>query len=299
MILKSLDSLLEIAKSKPAARMAVAAASDDHALYAVKEASKAGIIIPVLTGDKSAIVETARKVGFSLDGVEIIDEKNPVRASEIAVSLVKNGEAKILMKGLLGTADLLRAVLHKENGICRGGVMSHAALLESPNYHKLLCITDSGMLVAPDLREKTGIINNAVEIYKKLKLDRPKVAILAAVELVNDKMPATTDAALLVMMNRRGQIKDCIIDGPLAFDNIVSREACVHKGLVTEVGGDADIIIFPNIETGNSVYKALTYLGGASTASVALGASAPIVLTSRSDSDRTKLMSIALAAAMQ
>jgi len=299
MVLKSLESILEIAKSKPSARMAVAAAADDHALYAVKEAAKAGLIVPILTGDKKAIEEIARKLEFSLSGIEIIDEKDPVKSSAIAVSLVKKGEAQILMKGLVGTADLLRTVLHKENGISRGTVMSHVALVESPHYHKLLCITDSGMIVAPDLKEKTEIINNAVEIYKKLKLDKPKVAILAAVELVNEKMEATTHAAMLVVMNIRGQIKDCIIDGPLAFDNIVSKEACTHKGIVSEVGGDADIILFPNIETGNSVYKSLTYLGGATIAAVVLGASVPIIVTSRADSDKSKFMSIALAAAMR
>lgn len=299
MILKSLETVLEIAKSKPAAKMAVAAAADEHALDAVKEALKAGIITPILTGDQKAIEKIAADIGFDINGIEIIDEKDPVKSCATAVSLIKTGRAQILMKGLVGTADLLRAVLHKENGISKGTVMSHAAILESPNYHKLLCITDCGMNIAPDLKEKTDIINNVVYIYKKLNLEKPKVAILAAVELINEKMDATTHAAMLVIMNKRGQIKDCIIDGPLAFDNIISKEACIHKGILTDVGGDADIVILPNIETGNTLYKALVYLGGATVASVALGASVPIVLTSRSDSDRSKLMSIALASAMQ
>lgn len=299
MVLKSLETVLEIARSKPAARMAVAAAADDHALDAIREASKAGIITPILTGDKAAIEEIADKLNFDLGGIEIIDEKNPVKACAIAVSLIKSGKAQILMKGLVGTADLLRAVLNKDTGISTGRVMSHAAILESPYYHKVFCITDCGMNILPGLQEKADIINNVVEIYKKLKLDTPKVGILAAVELINEKMEATTHAAMLVTMNRRKQIKDCIIDGPLAFDNIISREACTHKGIETEIGGDADIVILPNIETGNTLYKALVYLGGATVASIALGASVPIVLTSRSDSDRSKLMSIALAAAMQ
>ncbi|HNX23523.1 MAG TPA: bifunctional enoyl-CoA hydratase/phosphate acetyltransferase [Spirochaetota bacterium] len=299
MVLKSLETVLEIAKSKPAAKMAVAAAADDHALDAVKEASKAGIISPILVGDKNSIKKIADKLAFNLDGIEIIDETDPVKSCAIAVSMIRSGKAQILMKGLVGTAFLLRAVLNKENGISRGTVMSHAALLESPQYHKLLCITDCGMNILPTLNEKADIINNVVEIYKKLKLDKPKIGILAAVELINEKMEATTHAAMLVTMNRRGQIKDCIIDGPLAFDNIISKEACDHKGIITEIGGDADVVILPNIETGNTLYKALVYLGGATVASVALGASAPIVLTSRSDSDRSKLMSIALAAAMQ
>jgi phosphate butyryltransferase len=299
MILKSLESVLDIARSKPAAIMAVAAAADEHALDAVKEASKARIVTPILTGDRKAIEEIAAKIEFKLDGIEIIDEKDPIKACSTAVALIKTGRAQILMKGLVGTADLLRAVLHKDNGISRGTVMSHAAILESPYYHKVLCITDCGMNIIPDLKEKADIINNVVDIYKKLKLEKPKVAVLAALELINEKMEATTHAAMLVMMNKRGQIKDCIIDGPLAFDNIISKEACTHKGIETDIGGDADIVLLPNIETGNTLYKALVYLGGATVASVALGASVPIVLTSRSDSDRSKLMSIALAAAMQ
>lgn len=299
MVLKSLESVLEIAKSKPPAKMAVAAAADEHALDAVKEASKAGIVTPILVGDRKAIEDIAAKLSFNLNGIEIIDEKDPVKACAISVSLIRTEKAQILMKGLVGTAFLLKAVLNKETGISKSPVMSHAALLESPNYHKLLCITDCGMNILPSLSEKADIINNAVEIYKKLKMDKPKVGILAAVELINEKMEATTHAAMLVTMNKRGQIKDCLLDGPLAFDNIISKEACDHKGISTEIGGDADIVILPNIETGNTLYKALVYLGGATVASVALGAAVPIVLTSRSDSDRSKLMSIALAAAMQ
>ncbi len=299
MVLKSLDSLLEIAKSKPAAKLVLAAAADDSALSAVRDAVKAGIIVPVLVGDGKATKEIARAIEFDLSGIEIIEEKDPIKACALSVSLIKNNKAQILMKGLVSTADLLRAVLNKENGICRGSVMSHAAMLESPHYHKVLCITDCGMNIAPDLKEKIEITNNAVDIYRRLKLEKPKVSILAAVELINERMDATLHAAALTLMNKRGQIKDCIIDGPLAFDITISKEACAHKGIVTEVGGDADIVILPNIETGNTLYKALVYLGEATVASVALGATAPIVLTSRSDSDRTKMMSIALATSIQ
>jgi len=299
MVLKSLDALLEIAKSKPAAKMVLAAAEDEHALHAVKEATIAGLIIPVLVGNTEGIKEIARNIEFNLSGIEIIDQKNPIKSCEKAVSLVRKGEVQILMKGLVSTADLLHTVLNRENGICKGTVMSHAGILESPYYHKVLCITDCGMNIAPNLKEKVEIINNAVDIYMKLKLDKPKIAILAAVELINDKMEATTHAALLTLMNKRGQIKNCVVDGPLAFDNIISKEACTYKGIITEVGGDTDIILLPSIETGNTLYKALVYLGGATVASVVLGATVPIVLTSRSDSDRTKLMSIALATSMQ
>lgn len=299
MILESMDTILNIAKSKTARRLAVAAAADEHALDAVQEASGNGIITPIFTGDKIKIIEIAKSLGFDISGMEIIDEPDPVKASTVAVSLIREGKADILMKGLVGTADFLKCVLDRDNGIGRGVTMSHAALLESPAYHKLLCITDCGMIVLPDFKEKVGIIKNAVEIYKKLRADKPKVAVLAAVEVINEKMDATVHAAMLSAMNRRGQIKDCIIDGPLAFDNLISKDACTYKGIETEVGGDTDIVLCPNIETGNTLYKALTYLGNATTASIMLGAKVPVVLTSRSDSNRSKLMSIALAAAME
>ena len=299
MILKSMDVILDIAKAKTARRIAVGAASDEPALAAVRDALEIGIIEPVLIGDSEKIRSIAGSIGLELKGVEIIDEKDPVKASARAVSFAKDGEADFLMKGLVSTADFLRCILDKDNGVGMGTTMSHAALFEIPAYHKLICATDCGMILLPSMKEKIDIINNAVSIYKKLKAEPPKVAILAAVELVNERMDATVHAALLSTMNRRGQIKDCIIDGPLAFDNLISKESCEHKKIKTDVGGDTDIIICPNLETGNSLYKALTYLGGATTASVMLGAKVPVVLTSRSDSDRSKLMAIALAAAME
>ncbi len=299
MILESMDTVLNIAKSKPARKLAVAAAADEHALDAVCEAASNGIVKPILSGDEKKIIDIAGSIGFDLSGTEIIHEPDPVKASTIAVSLIRDGKADILMKGLVGTADFLKCVLDKDRGIGRGATMSHAALLESPDYHKLLCITDCGMIVLPDFKEKVEIIKNAVEIYKKLNADKPKVAVLAAVEVINEKMDPTIHAAMLTAMNRRGQIKGCIIDGPLAFDNLISRDACIYKGIETEVGGDTDIVLCPNIETGNTLYKALTFLGKATTASIMLGARVPVVLTSRSDSNRSKLMSIALAAAME
>ncbi len=299
MILTSLDQVFEIAKSKTARRIVVAAAADEHALAAVKMAMKEGIVAPILVGDDKLIKKIAGDTGFPIDGVEIIDEKNPIEASKIAVGIVKDGEADILMKGLVGTADLLRIILNRETGIGTGVTMTHAALIECPNYHKLLCVTDAGMNVAPGIKEKVDIVKNAVSIYKKLRLDDPKIAVLAAVEVINEKMQATIDAAMLTQMNRRGQIKNCIIDGPFAFDNVVSREACEYKGIKTDVGGDADIVLCPEIETGNTLYKALTYLANSTAASILLGAAVPVVLNSRTDSDRSKLMSLSLAAAMQ
>ncbi len=299
MILKSLDAIFELAKAKTTRRIAVAAAADEPVLEAINNAMKAGIVNPILVGDKKAVEEIAKKIGFNLEGVEIVDEKDPAKASRIAVSYVREGKAEILMKGLVGTADLLRAVLDKETGIKKSGTMSHVAFFESPYYHKLICVTDAAMNVAPEFKEKVEIVKNAADVYKKLNLDTPKVAVIAAVEVVNDKMEATVHAAMLTMMNKRGQIKNCIIDGPFALDNAVSKEACEHKGIVTEVGGDADIIMCPDIEAGNALYKSLNFLGGATAAAVIMGAKVPIVLTSRADTDKSKLMSIALAAAME
>lgn len=298
MILNSLDQIMEIAKSRPPRRIVVAAAADGHALAAVQMAMKKGIVTPILVGEMEGIEKIAKDTGFPINRAEIINEKNPAEASRIAVSLVRDGEGEILMKGLVGTADLLHIILNRDTGIGRGVAMTHAALLECSNYHKLLCITDAGINVAPGIKEKVDIVKNAVSIYKTLRLDTPKVAVLAAVEVVNEKMQATVDAAMLTQMNRRGQIKDCIIDGPLAFDNVVSKEACEYKGIATDVGGDADIVLCPEIETGNALYKALTYLAGGAVASVLLGAAVPVVLNSRTDSDRSKLFSLALAAAL-
>ncbi len=299
MILKSLDDVLNIAKSKPARKIVVAAAEDEHALAAVRDALSHGIISPVFTGNTEKIRKIADEIGLDIKGIEIIDEKDPVKASSIAVSLAKEGSVQILMKGLVGTADYLKCILDRDRGIGTGVIMSHVTLLQSPEYHKLLCLTDCGMIVLPTFREKVDLVKNALSVYKKLKVDMPKVAILAAVEVVNEKMDATIHAAMLAAMNRRGQIKDCIIDGPFAFDNLISKEACEYKGIKTEVGGDTDIILCPNLETGNTLYKALTYLGGANTAGIVLGAKVPVVLTSRTDSDKNKLMSIALAAALE
>ncbi len=299
MILNSLDQVFEIAKSKPPRKMAIAAAADEHALAAVKMAMDRKIISPILIGETNLIEKIAKASGFPIESVEIIDEKNPVEASRIAVELVREGQAEILMKGLVGTADLLKTILNRETGIGNGGLMTHAAFIECPSYHKLLCVTDAGMNIAPGIKEKVQIIKNAVSIYTKLRLDKPRVAVLAAVEVVNDKMQATIDAAMLTQMNRRGQIEGCIIDGPFAFDNVVSKEACKYKKIVTDVGGDTDIVLCPNLETGNTLYKTLTYLAGSTAASVMLGARVPVVLNSRSDSDRSKLMSIALAAALR
>ncbi len=299
-MIKKLAELIEIAKGKTTRRIAVAAAEDKPVLQAVKEAMSYGIIKPILVGNQSDIERIANEVGLNLDEVKIVhNDKGAVQSAKIAVSLIKNGEADVLMKGFVSTGPLLKAVLDKEKGLRKGGTLSHVAFFESPYYHKLLCVTDAAMNVAPEFGDKVHIVNNAVEAFHKLGVKQPKVAVVGAVETLNPKMEATVHAAMLKTMSDRKQFKGCIIDGPLAIDNAVDKHAAEHKGIESEVAGDCDVILVPDIEAGNILYKSLNFLGGASSAAVIMGATVPIVLTSRSDTDKSKMLSIALAAAME
>jgi len=297
MELKKLDTFIEIAKQKPKKRVAVAAAEDVNVLEAVFAAKTNGICDALLVGNSKKIKENADKFNIDLSGTEIIDEKNPSNASRICVKLIHEEQAHIMMKGLVSTADFLRAILDKEIGLRSGNLLSHIGFFDPKNYHKLIAVTDAAQNVAPNLEEKISIVNNSIKMFNNLGIEKPKIAILAAVEAVNHKMPACVDAALITMMNRRGQIKNAIIDGPLAFDVAISKEAAEHKGLVSDVAGDPDLLLTPDIEAGNILYKCMTYIGGATVAAVILGATAPIVLTSRADTEKSKMMSLALAAA--
>jgi len=286
-----------MARSHTKKRLALAAAHDAHALEAVISAQKAGIIEGILVGDQKAITEIALKSGLDLNGTAIVDEPNNDKAAAICVQMIREKKADILMKGNLGTSNLLRAVLNKENGLRTGEQISHLALFELPTYHKVIGLSDAAMNITPDLSGKASIIKNATEYLRRLGVEKPKVAILAAVETVNPDMKSTLEASALAKMADRGQIKGCIVDGPLAFDNAVSKESAEYKGIVSPVAGDADLLIADDIDAANGLYKAFIYFAGAKCAAVILGAAAPIVLTSRADSDETKLNSIALAAA--
>ncbi len=296
MQLKTLEKFVEIAKSKPKKKIAVVAAEDEPVLMAIKEAMEQGIAEPILVGNFSKIRNIAQNINFDITNIEILDEPNPVKSAKISVELIRNGKAQILMKGLISTADYLRAILDKETGLRKGDLLSHIGFFETPNYHKLIAITDAAQNIAPDLQEKISILTNSIELYNRLGIANPKIAIITAVETVNPKMPATIDAALLTMMNRRGQIKNCIIDGPLALDNAISSDAAHHKGIISDVAGDADLLFMPDIEAGNVAYKCMTYFGNSTVAAIILGAAVPVVLTSRADNEKSKLMSIALAA---
>jgi phosphate butyryltransferase len=279
-------------------RIAVAAAQDDAVLQAVEAARKAGLARFILFGDRDAIERIAAEMGIDLSPYEIVHEGTIAQAAAAAVAHVRAGEASIVMKGLLDTSVLLKAVLDKERGLHAGRLVSHVGVIQSPHYHKLLLVTDAAINIAPTLAalaEKVDIVRNAVDCALAIGVVLPKVAILAAVEkVVADKMPCTADAAILTQMNRRGQILSCLIDGPLALDNAVSAEAARIKKIESPVAGDADILVAPDIQAGNILYKCLLDLGGAKGAGRVLGARAPIVLTSRADSAETKLASIAL-----
>ncbi|HRW62895.1 MAG TPA: bifunctional enoyl-CoA hydratase/phosphate acetyltransferase [Bacteroidales bacterium] len=298
MTLKSLNDIVELAKGKETRRLVVAAAADKPVLEAVKNAYNEGIIIPILVGNKAEIKRISKKIKFDLSKIDIYEENDPAKSSVKAVSLIKEGKAEILMKGLVSTAPLLKAVLDKENGLRKGATLSHFALIESPYYHKLIGVTDAAMNIAPEFNEKVNIIENSVEVFHRLGNKNPKVAIIGPVEVVNPKIESTTHAAMLTLMNNRGQIKGCTIDGPFAIDNAVSKEAAEHKGIYGEVAGDADILVAPELNSGNILYKTLMFMGGCTSAAVIMGAKVPIVLTSRADTDKSKMMSIALAAAM-
>lgn len=298
MVLKSLNDLVSLAKEKETRRLVVAAAADKPVLEAVKKTSQEGIIIPVLVGNKIEIEKISKEINFDLSNIQIYEENNPALASVKAVSLINEGKADILMKGLVSTAPLLKAVLNKSNGLRKATTLSHFALIESPYYHKLLGITDAAMNIAPEFTEKVSIINNSIEVFHRLGNMNPKVAIIGPLEMVNPKIESTMHAAMLTVMNQRGQIKACIIDGPFAIDNAVSKKAAEHKGIKSAVAGDADILVAPELNSGNILYKSLMFLGGCTSAAVIMGARVPIVLTSRADTDKSKMMSIALAAAM-
>jgi len=295
-MIKHLLELVEVAKSLKTRKLVLAAAGDEDAMLAVKNATMQGIISPILVGDMLTIRTIAKRINFDISELECYDIIDNYEASAMATSLIKQGKAEILMKGAVGTGVLMKAVLDKENGLRKGDTLSHVAVFESPYYHKLLGVTDAAVNVNPDLETKIAIIKNAVEVFHKLGNSNPKVAIVGSVETVNPRMEATMHAATISMMNYRKQITGCIIDGPLAIDNAISRKSAEHKSIISEVAGDADIIMAPNIDGGNILYKTLNFLGGAVSGAVIMGAKAPVVLTSRADSDKSKFLSIALAA---
>lgn len=293
-----LDELIKKATQMENQTVAVAAAEDDEVIEAVSEAIKYNLGNFLLFGDKEQIVRLIKEKNIELlsnPAVKIIHANSDQLAAENAVKAVKLNEADVLMKGNIPTATILKAVLNKDFGLRTGQVLSHVAVFEVEGYEQFIILTDAAMNIAPDLDQKVQITNNSVNIARKIGVEVPKVAPIAAVEVVNPAMQATLDAAALTVMNRRGQIKNCIIDGPLGLDNAISKFAAHHKGIESEVAGQADILLVPTIEVGNSLYKSLVYFAKAKVGAVIAGAKAPIVLTSRADTAESKLYSLALA----
>ncbi len=299
MVLKDFKQLLGFVGKREKQRIAVAMAQDTDVLMAIDAAYSAGLAEGILVGSKSKLQKIADAQQISLNNYEIIDTEDESEAVRKSVELVRSGDAQVIMKGLCSTAVFLKGILNKEKGLRSAKVLSHLAVFESANYHKLLFMSDAAMNIAPDLNDKIAIAQNAISALHALGYKTPKVAMISAVEKVNpDLMPSTADAALISKMAERGQIKNVLIDGPLALDNALSPKANEIKGLKSSIGGDADLCIVPNIETGNVFYKLLTILGNALVAGVILGASAPVVLTSRADSENAKFLSIAAALAV-
>ncbi|SMC27070.1 phosphate butyryltransferase [Clostridium acidisoli DSM 12555] len=295
-MIKSFDEILLKVKSKDIKTVAVAVAQDEPVLEAIRDAKKNGIAEAILVGDKSEIISIALKVGMNIDEFKIVDEPDIKKATLKAVELVSQGKADMVMKGLVDTATFLRSVLNKEVGLRTGKLMSHVAVFETEAFDRLLFLTDVAFNMYPTLKDKVQIINNSVKVAHAVGIDCPKVAPICAVEVVNENMPATLDAALLSKMSDRGQFKGCIVDGPYALDNALSEEAAKHKNVKGAAAGKADILLLPNIETGNVMYKTLTYTTNSKNGCILVGTSAPVVLTSRADSHETKMYSIALAA---
>ncbi|WP_179597109.1 phosphate butyryltransferase [Neobacillus driksii] len=294
-----LESLIDKATQLDNITVAVAIAEDEEVIEAVMEALKRNLANFILFGDNEKI-NTILNVRHkdqqkSNKSLTVVHADSNTMAAELAVRAVSTKEATVLMKGNIPTSVLLKAVLNKEYGLRTGNILSHVAVFEIPGYDRFTIVTDAGMNIAPDLEEKAQMIRNAAAIARAIGIEYPKVAPIAAVEVVNPAMQATIDGAALTVMNKRGQITGCIVDGPLALDNAVSALAAEHKGIQSEVAGRADILLVPAIEVGNVLYKSLIYFAKAKVGAVIAGAKAPIVLTSRADSAESKLYSLALA----
>ena len=294
---KSFDDLIKKVQNLDSKKkVAVVSAQDEHTLEAVFKAKKDNIVEPILIGNKKKIIEILSGLHESVLEESIINVESDSEAAEKAVELINENKADFIMKGKIQTADLLRAVVNKENGLRTGKVMSHIVIHEIPTYHKLLAVTDGGMMMYPNLDEKKQILENAVSTFLALGYENPKVAVLAAVETVNPKMQESVDADMLKKLNIKGEIKNCIVEGPISYDLTMSKESASIKGFVSPVTGEADIIVVPNITVGNILGKSLVYSAGAKMAGFIVGAKVPIVLTSRGSTSEEKYLSLALSA---
>jgi phosphate butyryltransferase len=297
-MLTSFEEMMRAVATEPPRRIAVAAANGATVICALKRAVDENLAVPVFLGNREGILANAAECGLSLTDDQALDFPDDLEAATEAVRLVREGKCDILMKGQIHTDDFLRALLDKEAGLRSGNAMSHVFVVEAPAQDRLIFVTDAAMNIAPDMVRKAEIILNAVYLANVFGFERPTVAALAAVELVNPAMPATMDAAALAKMSDRGQFPNCIVDGPFGFDNAVSVDAAKQKKITSPVAGKADILLVPDIEAGNMLVKCYSHLAGGKTAGVLIGATAPVVLTSRADSAEAKLLSIAASVLM-
>ncbi|MBN1596941.1 MAG: bifunctional enoyl-CoA hydratase/phosphate acetyltransferase [Bacteroidales bacterium] len=296
MQIRTLNEILKrVTDRKQSKMLAVVAADDQYVLHAVRKAETFGLITPILIGNRKKIEQTADINKISIKNTTIIDTGSKTNPAAIAINEIKRGNADMLMKGFISTKELLLEIVKKDSGILSESILSHLAVFETPYYHKLLGVTDAAMNISPSVDDKISIIKNSVNAFQKLGIEIPKVALIAAIEKVNPKMSATTDAVKILEKHNHHQLAACILQGPIALDLAVSKEAAKHKHINGDVAGDADILLVPEIVSGNVLYKSLTCLGGAKTAGVILGAKVPLVLTSRADSEESKFFSIVLA----
>lgn len=298
-MLESVKTFEELALKKGKKRIAIPAAQDDLTLPAVKRVIDENLGEPIFIGIKDEIIKICKNIGLDYSKYRFIEESDYTKCAEIAVKLIKAGEADVLMRGILDSTYYLKAMLNKENGIKNAPLISQMGFLDMKSYHKVFAYTDSGINIAPTLEQKKLMIENAVEVLHKLGIAMPKVAAISAIEKVNEKIPSSVDAAKLKEMNQRGEITGCVIDGPLAMDLAISKQSCEHKGLKNPaVCGDADLVLLPDIVSANVFYKTTTFLAGAIGASIICGTSAPVAFPSRSDSIDTKYYSLVCAIAL-
>jgi phosphate butyryltransferase len=297
--IRDLKQLEKLAKEKATPKMSVAYGQDEDTILAVERAIKENIIDAIMVGDQEIIIQKCKDLGISPGIFTIVDEPSEKKSGDVAVKLIMENKANVLMKGLISTPYFLKAILNKEfDLIPKGALLSHTTLIEVSTYDKLFIVSDVAMIPDPTLEQKIRMVDYNIKIANKLGIENPKVALIAANEKISDKMPSTMEAAIIAKMAERGQIKGAIVDGPLAIDVAISKKACEIKGLKSPVEGYADILIFPNIEAGNVFFKTCTLLANAVLAAVVTGAPFPAVLTSRADNEDSKYYSIVLAAAL-
>ncbi|WP_372642404.1 bifunctional enoyl-CoA hydratase/phosphate acetyltransferase [Ancylomarina sp.] len=292
-----LDQVIETLKNSEKKRLVAAYANDSHTIGAINDAVELGIVDATLVGDEAEIAKTCKGHNFDMSRFTIVHEPNELKAAQKAVELINNGEGDMIMKGLVSTDKYMKAILNKEKGLMPPkAVLSHVTVMENPNYHKLLVVGDVAVIPQPDLNQKIAITNYVIKVAQALGIEKPKVAMIAASEQVLPKMDACVDAAIISKMADRGQIKGAYVDGPLAIDVAIDKESADIKKLDSMVAGDADCMVFPNIESGNVFYKVNTKLAKAELGAMVMGAKVPAILSSRGDSVKTKLYSIAMAA---